>query len=234
VAENQAGNEAGSGGDPAKPESLQPAPDSRSSDSTDYKKLTEQLKQELLAQKPKIEEANRILAERDAAPPPAATAPGGDAYWADIEKGAAAGDYACMGALALKKQREEDRRDIADALQIQAITDEAERNEVATLYLQQRNRFGDVDVARRVNREGKLAADNEKLRDALKLAQVNKPDPNVVRTDTREVTASQSKASTMTNTEWQARQARLKTEGNYSEMYADQLQRRKGKLKVEG
>jgi hypothetical protein len=124
------------------------------------------------------------------------------------------------------------------------ITDEAKRNRVAQTFNNNRNRFGDIDAAKRYVEAEELAKANaEKDEEIARLRKVleagKRPGPDVVQTHTREVPAAEHNDK-MTQAQWNDRAAdltRRRDEGDEAakrELYKMQLARRDNKLKVEG
>lgn len=96
-----------------------------------------------------------------------------------------------------------------------------ERQEVYDHFQANRHRLGDPKAARAEVREKKLTDENAKLREQLKKATV-KNDPDVVRTVTRDVPASEHKVRKMTEAEFDREQEELRQSGRHRERMAQQ------------
>jgi hypothetical protein len=193
-------------------------------------------REEALAWKAKAERVNQLeskLSEMEAQRPAPAVATPADtedeAYWSEVEKFATQGDPVAKALLRQRERDERRERDIIDAFQLREIADAEERQQVAAHYLKNRHRYGDVAAARDSLRVSKLEADNKRLLDALKAAQAKQPDPDVVRTHSREITARQNDARKYTRDEWQKEQAELEESGNYAEKIKRQMDLRQGR-----
>jgi hypothetical protein len=171
-------------GEPAKPET--PAPDSGrdgASKEPDYKRM-------YLDGKGKIEEANRILREREQRDPEPAPAATGKAPRA--EDWAAQGDDVAARLL----QAEQNQILFAELtrMRLDGMTGEEEQK-VLDHFRANRYRLGDLKAARAELLEPTRTEEIASLKEKLRLAEVNKPDPNVIRTAEREVTASRMKGT---------------------------------------
>lgn len=175
-----------SGGEPAKPETPAPAGVRDASKEPDYKRL-------YLDGKTKIEEANRILREKERDPEPAPAATG---------KAPKAEDWAAQGddvaARLLKAEENQVLFDELNRMRARGLSEEDE-DELLAHFRANRHRLGDLKAARAELLEPKrnktLADENADLKEKLRLSEVNKPDPNTIRTVEREVVASRMKGT---------------------------------------
>lgn len=205
-----------------------PAADDRDASSTsttepDWKAIA-------LANKSKVEEANRILADHARArveSPPADSndddGQGGDEdkYWQETEDFARRGDPVAKAAIHAREENKQLRRTIADTFTLRDITDKDEQQEVYKHYQRNRHRLGDVGAARAEVRERKLAdkvATLQKELDASKAAtQKRVQTSDVVRTHSREVPAKEAnERRKMTFDQFDAEVARLKKAGQWN------------------
>ena len=122
-------------------------------------------------------------------------------------------------------------QDTQFALQIRDLPLE-ERQEVYNHFQKNRHRFGDPAAARAEIQAGKYAEENKRLREELAKASSRKPDPDVVRTEGRDVPASEHKKRTMTVAEFDHRQAQLKAENRFRLAMDEQMAVRKGDIEL--
>lgn len=183
------------GGDPAKPESLTSGTGGDAEAPIDWKAKAELLQRELLAQKPKIEAANRILnaqAERDPDPTPAGT---GEARSKSVEEWAAEGDPVAQRQLRL--ERHQRLADELTEMRRRGLEPEEEER-MLEAFRTDPLKYGDrLTAALAEVRLPTLEEQNQALREQLRLAEVNAKarDPNTIHTATREVTASRLKGT---------------------------------------
>lgn len=239
------GTESGDGGD-AKATGT---PDDSGRDAgsePDYKKM-------YLESKDKIEDANRIRAERDVLKErleqaPAATddEPADGVNWAVVEDFARRGDEVAKAQVQGRAESAQLVKALIDRDQLRDIEDQKLRQETYELYQKNRSRFGDpraaldhIQAQRLDQDKKKLLEENEKLRAAL--AASSKPDTDVVRTHMRDVPASEHKIREMTRAEWDADQARYERQWSNQEnpdinasgeRMARQRELRAGKIKI--
>ena len=217
-----------SGGDLPTAESPAPEPASENGetqDQTDYKRL-------YLDSKTKIEEANRILRERqesEARHTPAADAqPEAVAkYRQEVYTAAQQG----VGWAQDLVESWEDQREITNVLRVVVDSLPADRKEALKEYAQNRSKYGTLEAAQEAISARKLREENTRLQAELKRATANRVDPNIPETGSREGANSSPKAvETMTRADWQQRQSSL----SQDERMAEQRKRLNGEIVIRG
>jgi hypothetical protein len=126
-------------------------------------------------------------------------------------------DPVAAEVLELRQQLSDVISGVSVMSQINAIEDADERAEVRKRYLASLEKGSPVDVrtVRAETRAERTEAENSRLREQLAKSAAKQPDKDVVRTHTREVPASETKAQVMTRAQWDARVAELRaTQGD--------------------
>lgn len=200
----------------------------------DYKQL-------YLASKDKVEAANRMereLAElraaRDAEPedePDDAGTDGDGVDWEKVADYARRGDQVAKAQIANRRMQLELAKNVRDSFQLRDISDATERKEVLAHFAKNKHRLGDIGAARAEVRERKLEAENARLTKELELAK-KKPPTDVVRTHTREVSATETKARQIAGADFDREQAQLRAQGKYHEALQRQQEVLAGKIEV--
>jgi hypothetical protein len=185
-----------------------------------------------LAAKEKVEEANR-LAERvkeleGRQPESPAEEDDDDSLTEEelhgVRHWAGQDDKVARAALKLAKQNARLEKRLNDlefatgtVYRASDIEDKALRREVLSHLNNNRHRLGDFEAAyaevmakKREDMLSEQGAELEKLREALKKSQGHKNDSEVVRTEARDVSATEVKAKKMTLAEFDAEQARIR------------------------
>lgn len=215
-----AGTTAQNGGDAAgTPTTGTPAAADR--DATSGKPTVEELEKQLRdkqaiieANKGTVEKANRLIreAQERVAPAPAASTSQAEedvVDWRAVEKFAKEGDPVAKAQLAIRQQLLLDRHDHANAAQAREMRLTPEQEAAAKAHLDANlNRLGDLRAAHNELVAAAMEQENQDLREKLRLANVNRPDPNTIPTATREVTAAQLKG-TITSAEFERDRRRL-------------------------
>lgn len=218
------------GGDAAEqtPTTGTPAADGRDAQGgePDYKALH-------LANKQTIEELKKRLdaIQEDPPQPPAAEDQGDDddADWDQVRAWAAKGDATSKLLLKEREQREALAKAIVYKSQLDSLP-ESERRDALNHFQRHRNRFGDPLAAAADLRAKKLSDEVATLREELRKLS-KKPDPDVVRTHDREVSAPEAKDK-IRRADWHREQKQLEDEGRHKERMARQRLVRDGALKI--
>lgn len=219
---------AASGGDLPQAESPAPVPASENGeaqDQTDYKRL-------YLDSKTKIEEANRILRERqesEARPTPAADVPP-EAVSKYRQEVYAAAEQGVGWALDLVESWE-DNREITNVLRELVDTLPDDRKAALKEYASNKSKYGTLENARNAIELKKLREENARLQSDYKKATANHVSANIPTTDTREgASSAPTKTQEMTRADWLKRQSTLSDD----ERRAEQYKRSRGEIVVRG
>lgn len=194
-----------------------------------------------IANKATIEELRRQLQERQSGPQPAAE--NGDereAIAAEEQRLAelrrdALNDPHAARILALEEKLLQTRRDTMNALTLQELPKE-QRGKAYNLFTRHPDKFPDVASAAQYLEAKDTKEENARLK--KELDELKKPKPvreearrdDVVRTGSRDVPASTIKAQTMTRTQFEDEQAKLRDEDRHDEARARQRDLREGRL----
>jgi hypothetical protein len=234
MVENQetAGTPSGNDGDAGDSQTTgTPQTDDRNAPDSNIAKLN-------LEWKLKAERANELerrIAEYEAREQsPAAQQPQGDDRITQLRAAAQEferkGDPIAALQLIQDARIEELARDTQFALQIRDLPLE-ERQEVYNHFQKNRHRLGDPAAARSELREKRFEDENKRLREELTKAS-RRPDPDVVRTEARDVPASEHKKRTMTEREFDNQIAALHHASRHKEKMAMQIALRNGDIEL--
>ena len=138
-----------------------------------------------------------------------------ESYWSGVEEFSGKGDPVARGTKKLRDKisQLEDKLErtinaVSNTMEARDITDVDERKAVEKHFLANRHRLGDIRAARNEILADKREREVEHLR--AELAKYSKkPDPDVVRTEGREITAAQNKTRKMTVAEFDRLAAKL-------------------------
>lgn len=199
-----------------------------------------------LSAKEKVERANTMEAELKelrarSEPPPAAhdddddeadeSVPSVD--WKKVQAYADAGDEVARAQIANRKLQLELARNVRDSFHLRDISDTSERQEVLKHYHRNRHRLGDVKAAEAEVRKMKLETENADLRKQLEAAK-KQPPTDVVRTHSREVSASEAKSRPkMTYAQFDQQKAALESQGKLSEARALAMKLERDEIEIE-
>ena len=208
-----------------------PATEGRDAEPNDIAKLNLEWK----AKAERVNELEKKLAELESREPsPAAPAEEDDVDWNQVEDYARRSDQVAKAQLRAKRERDELIYALTMQNQLQEIDDKEERKQARELFLKNRQQYGSVAAAHDAIKLKKAVEDNERLRQELKRASVNRPDPNVVRTEERDMTRSEVQTGKMTPAQWDNEQRRLNQAWEAGDVGAAKESRRLQWLRSQG